>query len=152
MKPLGSTTRTSASPDAPSSKRLKRLPRRAEVVPTKVCTERWKASWSAAKGVLAALSAPHIVQSVWDRIRTTRPDLSEPEVVLPMRNLAGLWQQLFPAEQGRLAQLLIERVVIADGGLEIIWRDHGWQELAGELMPGTIGAELQEWERQEVEA
>ena len=41
---------------------------------------------------------------------------------------------------------------IRNGGLEIIWRDHGWQELAGELMPGTIGAELQEWERQEVEA
>ena len=102
--------------------------------------------------IVAALSAPHIVQSVWDRIRTTRPDLSEPEVVLPMRNLAGMWQQLFPAEQCRLAQLLIERVVIADGGLEIIWRDHGWQELAGELMPGTIGAELQEWEQTEVEA
>jgi len=96
--------------------------------------------------IVAALSAPHIVQSVWDRIRTTRPDLSEPEVVLTMRNLAGLWQQLFPAEQCRLAQLLIERVVIADGGLEIIWRDQGWQELAGELLPGTIGAELQEME------
>jgi len=27
----------------------------------------------------------------------------------------------------RLAQLLIERVVIADGGLEIIWHDHGWR-------------------------
>lgn len=53
--------------------------------------------------IVATLSAPHIVQSVWDRIRTARPDLSEPEVVLPMRNLAGLWQQLFPAEQCRLA-------------------------------------------------
>lgn len=102
--------------------------------------------------IVAALSAPHIVQSVLDRIRRARPDLSEPEVVLPMRNLAGLWQQLFPVEQCRLAQLLIERVVIADGGLEIIWRDQGWQELAGELMPGTIGAELQEWDQQEVEA
>ncbi|MBI3147453.1 MAG: hypothetical protein HYZ17_02945 [Betaproteobacteria bacterium] len=40
----------------------------------------------------------------------------------------------------------------ADGGLEIIWRDQGWQELAGELMPGTIAAELQAWERKEVEA
>ena len=53
----------------------------------------------------AALSAPHIVQSVWDRIRSTRPDLSEPEVVPPMRNLAGLWHQLFPAqEQGARRQ------------------------------------------------
>ena len=48
--------------------------------------------------------------------------------------------------QGRL---LIDRVVIADGGLEIIWRDQGWQDLAGELLPGTIGAELQEWEQTE---
>ena len=89
---------------------------------------------------------------MWDRIRTARPDLSGPEVGLPRRNLAGLWQQLLPAEQCRLAQVLIERVVIAGGGLEIIWRDQGWHELAGELMPGTIGAELQEWEQSEAEA
>ena len=74
-----------------------------------------------------------------------RQDLSEPQIVLPMRNLASLWRELFPTEQCRLAQLLIERVVIADGGLEIIWRDQGWQQLAAELVPGTIGAELQEW-------
>ncbi|HRN77401.1 hypothetical protein [Ottowia sp.] len=55
------------------------------------------------------------------------------------------------AQLAALAQLLIERVVIADGGLEIIWRDQGWQELAGELVPDTIGAELQEWEQQEAE-
>ena len=102
--------------------------------------------------IVAALSSPHIVQSVWNRMQQIRPDLTEPQVVLPMRNLASLWWELFPAEQCRLAQLLIERVVIADGGLEIIWRDQGWQDLAGELMPGTIGAELQEWEQQEVEA
>jgi hypothetical protein len=56
-------------------------------------------------------------------------------VVLKMRILAGLWRWLFPAEQCRLAQLLIERVVIADGGLEIIWRDQGRQELAGDCRP-----------------
>jgi hypothetical protein len=37
-------------------------------------------------------------------------------------------------------------------GWKSIWRDQGWQELAGELMPGTIGAELQEWEQQEAGA
>jgi hypothetical protein len=99
--------------------------------------------------IVAALSAPHIVQSVCDRLQALRPDISEPEVVLPMRRLATMWQQLFPVEQYRLAQLLIERVIVADGGLEIVWRDQGWQELAGELMPGTIGAELQELEETE---
>jgi hypothetical protein len=41
--------------------------------------------------IVAVLSAPHIVQSVWDRTRTIRPDQPESEVVLPMQNLAGLW-------------------------------------------------------------
>ena len=63
-----------------------------------------------------------------------------------MRGSTRCGRPLFPAEQCRLAQLLIERVVVADGGLEIVWRDQGWQELAAELMPGTIGAELQELE------
>jgi site-specific DNA recombinase len=44
-----------------------------------------------------------------------------------MRRLATMWQQLFPVEQCRLAQLPIERTVIADGGLEIVWRDQDWQ-------------------------
>lgn len=43
---------------------------------------------------------------------------------------------------------MIERVVIGNDGLEIIWRDLGWQELAADLLPGTIGAELQELEGQ----
>jgi hypothetical protein len=50
------------------------------------------------------------------------------------------------AEQCRLAKLLIERVVVANGGMEIIWRDHGWQQLTCDLLPGTIGAELQDLE------
>jgi hypothetical protein len=95
---------------------------------------------------VAALSAPHVVQAVWDRVQELCPQMAEPEVALPMRRLATMWRQLFPVEQCRLAKLLIERVVVADGGLEIVWRDQGWQELAGELMPGTIGAELQELE------
>lgn len=99
--------------------------------------------------IMDALSAPHVVQSVWDQIQQIRPDLTEPQVVLPMRNLASLWRELFPAEQCRIAQLLIERVLIADGELEIIWRDSGWQQLASDLLPGTIGAELQELEQVE---
>jgi len=58
-----------------------------------------------------------IVLAMWDRVLALRLGLFEPEVVLPMRLLTTMGQQLFPAKQCRLAQLLIERVVIADGGL-----------------------------------
>lgn len=96
--------------------------------------------------IVSALQAPHFVQAVVDRVRQVRPDIDEPQVVLPMRNLATMWSTLYPAEQRRLAQLLIERVVLAENGLEILWRDIGWRELATDLFPGSIGAELQELE------
>ncbi|MBI4756421.1 MAG: hypothetical protein HY778_13595 [Betaproteobacteria bacterium] len=53
---------------------------------------------------------------------------------------------LFPAEQQRIVQLLIERVILRDDGIEIRWHEMGWQALAGEMRPGTIGAELIELE------
>ena len=96
--------------------------------------------------ILSALSAPSIIQAVWEQIKDQCPDITEPEVVLPMRQLAEVWRELYPVEQSRLAQLLIDRVVLGDGGLEIIWSDLGWESLAAELLPGTIGAELQEME------
>lgn len=96
--------------------------------------------------IIAALSAPHMVQAISDRICQLDPNVGEPEAVVAMRHLATIWKQLFPAEQCRLAQLLIERVVMVADGLEIEWRDLGWEQLAYELTPGTIGAELLELE------
>jgi DNA invertase Pin-like site-specific DNA recombinase len=96
--------------------------------------------------VYAALRAPHIVQAVWDRVREIDSTITEPEVVLPMMRLSTVWKQLFPAEQNRLIRLLIERVVLSQEGMEIVWRIGGWASLADELVPGTIGAELAELE------
>jgi hypothetical protein len=89
------------------------------------------------------------VQTVVDRVRQAHPDIDEPEIVLPMRNLATMWRTLYPAEQRRPAQLLIEHVVLAENGLEFQWRDIGWREPAGDLLPGTIGAELQDLETED---
>jgi len=96
--------------------------------------------------ICQVLRAPESVQAVWDRVRASAIDLDEARVVMPMRQLAAVWPSLFPAEQRRLAQLLIERVLIGDDGLEILWRDAGWVELIDELRPGSISAELVEVE------
>ena len=97
----------------------------------------------------AALMSPEMVQSVWDVAREKCPALTEPEVVLPLRQMGQVWAQLFPAERLRIVQLLVERVTFRDEGIEITWRDTGWQALAGEMRPGTIGAELLELEQQQ---
>ncbi|HBN8310279.1 recombinase family protein [Pseudomonas aeruginosa] len=96
--------------------------------------------------VCQVLRAPESVQAVWDRVRESGLDLDQARVVVPMRQLAAVWPSLFPAEQRRLAQLLIERVLIGNDGLEILWRDAGWVELIDELRPNSIGAELAEVE------
>ena len=99
--------------------------------------------------VHAALKAPEVVQSVWDLVAERCPEMSEPEVVLPLRQLGQVWEQLFPAERQRIVQLLIERVTLRDEGIEIAWRDAGWSTLVDEMRPGTIGAELRELEQRE---
>jgi DNA invertase Pin-like site-specific DNA recombinase len=99
--------------------------------------------------VHAALMAPEVVQSVWDTVRREHPHLSEPEVVLPLRRIGEVWAQMFPAERQRIVRLLIERVIVRENAIEIAWRDAGWSSLAGELRPGTIGAELLEMEEGE---
>jgi len=96
--------------------------------------------------ICQVLRAPESVQAVWDRVRESGLDLDQARVVVPMRQLAAVWPSLFLAEQRRLAQLLIERVLIGDDGLEILWRDAGWVDLIDELRPGSIGAELAEVE------
>ncbi len=97
----------------------------------------------------SALMSPEMVQSVWDVASEKFPELTEPEVVLPLRQMGQVWTQLFPTERQRIVQLLIERVTLREEGIEIAWRDAGWHTLASEMRPGTIGAELLELEEEE---
>ncbi|NMG31840.1 recombinase family protein [Aromatoleum evansii] len=89
-----------------------------------------------------ALAAPEVVQAVCNAAREQGLPLGEPEVVLALRNLASVWRQLFFAEQRRIVHLLIERVILSDEALEILWRASGWHDLVGELRANTIGGEL----------
>jgi DNA invertase Pin-like site-specific DNA recombinase len=101
----------------------------------------------------AALQAPERIQGVWDAVRARDAGVTEPEVVLPMlHNFAAIWRALYPAEQQRIARLLIESVVVNQEAVSIVWRDAGWAELARELRPDGIGAELLELEAQGADA
>jgi hypothetical protein len=79
-------------------------------------------------------------------VRRQYPEIDEPTTVLAMRRIGEVWKQLFPAEQVRLVNLLIERVQLLSDGVDIVWRESGWRELAGELRPDTIGGEMLDME------
>ncbi|KXW57543.1 DNA-invertase hin [Ferrovum myxofaciens] len=96
--------------------------------------------------LIQALQSPESVQGVWKQVRLLYPEIGEPTVVLAMRRLGEVWKQLFPQEQVRLVNLLVERVQLLSDGIDIVWREVGWKELAGELAPDSIGGEMMEME------
>ncbi len=62
-----------------------------------------------------------------------RDQLNEPTVLVAMRQMSTVWEQLFPIEQHRVLRLLIERVQLHDDGLEIVWQQNGWREFGRKL-------------------
>ena len=75
-----------------------------------------------------ALRAPQLLLATW-RSCQKHPKgalLEEAQVVVAMQRIGKVWDQLFPKEQQRITQLLIERVQLHDRGLDILWREDGW--------------------------
>jgi len=59
--------------------------------------------------------------------------IEESEVADALRQLDPLWDDLFPAEQARIVQLLIDRVVVSEDGLQMRFHSEGLQSLVSEL-------------------
>jgi site-specific DNA recombinase len=59
--------------------------------------------------------------------------LTEREVKILLADFAMLWNELFPAEQARIVQLLVERVDIREDALEVRIRASGLPSLVAEL-------------------
>jgi hypothetical protein len=84
------------------------------------------------------LRQPEIIVGTWLAARAERPDLTEHEVREALMQLDPIWDQLFPAEQARIIQLLVERVEIGPGGADIRLRVSGLASLASDL--GAVAA------------
>ena len=77
-----------------------------------------------------------IVVGVWRAVRAERDDITEDEARDALQQLDPLWEELFPAEQARIVQLLVERVDVRMQGVEVRLRPNG---LAG-LVPEVAGS------------
>jgi len=88
------------------------------------------------------LRSPEIIVGTWRTARHEAKDLKESEVREAIGQLDPLWDELFPVEQARIVQLLIERVDVDREGLDIRLRAEGFSTLARELRSGArnIGA------------
>ena len=68
----------------------------------------------------------------------------EAQVLIALKRLRGVWDQLFAEERHRLLQLLIERVQLREAGLDIVWRDDGFVDLIEELAGQPLMREQRE--------
>jgi hypothetical protein len=79
------------------------------------------------------LRAPEVVVRTWRAACLEDQEIDEREVVEALQRLDPLWDQLFPAEQPRILQLMVDRVVVRLDGLEISLRVKGIGSLVEEL-------------------
>jgi site-specific DNA recombinase len=79
------------------------------------------------------LRAPEIVVRTWRAARHGTPDLTEAEVREALHRFDPLWDELFPAEQARIVQLLVERVDVAADSVDIRLRAEGLASLVQDL-------------------
>jgi hypothetical protein len=83
------------------------------------------------------LCAPEIVVRTWRVARQLMGDIKEAEVREALEQLDPIWDELFPAEQARIVQLLVERVDVGTDGLAIRLRTGGPASLVGEMRSMT---------------
>jgi site-specific DNA recombinase len=83
--------------------------------------------------IRALLRSPEIVVATWRSAREEIEGLTEAAVREALEGLDPLWDELFPAEQTRIVQLLIERVDVDTDGIDVRLRIDGLSSLVGDL-------------------
>jgi site-specific DNA recombinase len=85
------------------------------------------------------VATPDVAARVIEACRHENAGLDERAAIEALRDFNVLWDKLFPAEQSRIARLLVDRVTVSASGLAVDLRNNGIAMLAREL---TVGAAL----------
>jgi site-specific DNA recombinase len=84
------------------------------------------------------LLSPEIIVQTWRSARKSIKGMTESEVRDALRAFDPLWNQLFPAEQTRIIQLLVERVDVRTDHVDVRLRIAGVTSLVGELAGNSL--------------
>jgi hypothetical protein len=82
------------------------------------------------------LRTPEIIIATWRATRAQDASITETQVREALLNLDPVWDELFPAEQTRIIQLLVERVDVLPDGLELKLRVDGLHSVVTDLRAG----------------
>jgi hypothetical protein len=81
--------------------------------------------------------SPEIVVATWRAAKVSIKGLTEAQVRDHLHSFIELWNELFPAEQARIVQLLVARVDVGPTGADITLRTDGLASLMQDLRAST---------------
>ena len=82
------------------------------------------------------LRSPEIIVATWRAARNTFAGITEHQVADSLRRFDDVWSELFPAEQARIVQLLVERVDLSAEGAAITLNVEGLASVIADLRAG----------------
>ncbi len=80
------------------------------------------------------IAAPEVRARALSALKADMPDVDDKVVIAALDEFEKLWASLFPAEQARIVQLLVDRVTVGPAGLAIDLRHEGIGSLARQMM------------------
>ena len=83
---------------------------------------------------------PEAIVGAWKSAVKNCPTVPEEEAREALTSLDPLWEELFPAEQARIVQLLIDKVIVGSAGLDVKVRVDGIGTLVRELRAPALEA------------
>ncbi|MEF8723467.1 MAG: hypothetical protein V5B30_12970 [Candidatus Accumulibacter delftensis] len=85
--------------------------------------------------VRKVLQAPEVMSQAIREVVALDPTADAQETILTLQSIEPVWDELFPAEQARIIQLLVERVTVSPTGLRIDRKTAGMKELIQSVIP-----------------
>jgi site-specific DNA recombinase len=92
--------------------------------------------------IRSLLQTPEVMIQTWRATRKADKDITESDVRGALLEFEPIWNELFPAEQARIVETLVERVDLQPNGIDLRLRIEGLTSLCSELR--TSGGSHQE--------
>ena len=88
--------------------------------------------------IRSLLLSPDVIVATWRAAHKADKEVSEHDVRSVLVEFEPLWAELFPAEQARIVELLVERVDISPTGIDLRLRVDGLTSLCNDLRGVTV--------------
>ena len=83
--------------------------------------------------VAALVRTPEIIVATWKAAKETLKGITELRVREALHAFEALWTELFPVEQARIVQLLVERIDLTTDGAAVTLRVEGLSSLVADI-------------------